>query len=105
MVRFSFDVLGETITFHLPADDVKYMGMIFMYTTRKVKIINGLIPPTNVSSFTSTSQIKEVVKLLNSLNNIDWHQTSKNSTETASQRYLRKLETFITEQSPLKLSI
>lgn len=104
LVKFTFDVMGHIVTFHLPLEEAQF-AISYTLTTKKVRLLIGTIPAEKESSFTSSEQIEDVIKLLNNMNALNMTGTTEKKPESPRERYIQKLERYITEQSPLKLSL
>lgn len=108
MVKFVFDVIGTTITFHLPYSEAiesirPYHN--FKFTTKKVKLIFNLIPPDNELVYSNIYQVDDVIKLLNNMPSLKSTQVTEKHSVSLKDTYLQRLENYVVNESPLKLSL
>jgi hypothetical protein len=104
LIKFTFHVMGRNISFHLPLEQAQF-SISYTLTTKKVRLLIGTIPAENQSSYTTIEQVEDVIKLLNNMNALNMTGTTEAKPESPRDRYIQKLEQYITEQSPLKLSL
>jgi hypothetical protein len=101
MVKFTFDVDCHPITFHLPIEDAAYVTHSpIKFTSKNVRVFYGRIPVEAPIAYYSNQQVENVIKLLNDMN--VFYSGSKPETQAA---YTRKLEKYVSFDSPLKLSL
>ena len=102
MMKFIFDVNGYPISFHLPIEEAHYITQFtnVRMTSNKVRIIHGRIPVEAPIVYENEYQIEILLKLLNSMN--VFFSGSKPETQ---QAFVRKLENYVLNDSPLKLSL
>lgn len=88
MVKFVYEINNNIVSFHIPIDKITWE---YKLTTDKVSILQHKLPADFDTTFTSSDEIENLIKILHALQHLDFPTSTRKRIEAYVKEYANKL--------------